>query len=208
MTNSTECTQWPIMTATGPGGPDDLVVGLNMTSFSIAVQDFDFALNVSGLTPEQDAEVTSELEKLITAAKPEIIAALPTTVSTLVAKNINTKFAEVPKEQVQHPCAVNTIPWHIKDHTSLLNVSRVCITNNAGFDLQVKQKKREEEEKSKEKKKRKSKTKRMRYVANRMYYIYVYIYICIVIDIYSRLGNSGVSTIVRQASGRLRFVCI
>ena len=80
MQSSSSCRLWPIMNVhRGPLLSN--VVGLHFTSLTFAASDFDVDVVVTGLTPDQNAELQHQLELVIEKAKPQILANLPTTIS-------------------------------------------------------------------------------------------------------------------------------
>lgn len=99
------------------------------------VDDFDIQLDVVGLTPTQNAEIQAELEQLLDAAKPRILANLPTVISEAARSRLNAAAeTNLPREQLKSPCTVSSVARHL-NLTSLINTSRVCVSNNAAFVL-------------------------------------------------------------------------
>jgi len=127
MTSSKECALWALSNYESDG-----VSGVNMTDLMISIEDFDFQFNVHGLGIN-DTVLQDDLDKLLEIMKPAVISNLPGSISQAIRSFANDAFLHnIPKFQRDSPCKADPLVAP----TKIVNVSRMCISNNAAFVLQ------------------------------------------------------------------------
>jgi hypothetical protein len=127
MTSSKECALWALSNYESDG-----VSGVNMTDLAISIEDFDFQLSVHGLGIN-DTVLQDDLDKLFGIVKPTLISNLPGSISQTIRSFANDAFLhQIPKFHRDSPCKADPLVAP----TEIINVSRMCISNNAAFVLQ------------------------------------------------------------------------
>jgi hypothetical protein len=123
MESSQSCALWPMFVDEAAG-----VSGLNLTSFTVSVSNFDFEIDVQGLGDLDDV-LKKELAVVVDFMRPGIIANLPGSISAGIRSQTNTwAVGGLADMHRKSPCSVDQL-------RPAINVSQVCFLNNAGFAL-------------------------------------------------------------------------
>jgi hypothetical protein len=123
MESSKSCALWPMFVDEAQG-----VSGLNLTSFTVSVSDFNFEIDLQGLGDLDDA-LKKELAVVVDFMKPGIIANLPGSISEGIRSQTNTwAVGGLADMHRKSPCSVDQL-------RPAMNISQVCFLNNAGFHL-------------------------------------------------------------------------
>jgi hypothetical protein len=125
MFSSAHCAVWPMFV-----DAEARKAGFKFENFQVAVSDFHFSMQITGLGAEDASTLESELTDLMTQVKPKLLADMGTSTSDFLRGVLNELLLDgVDMMQKTRPCEVET--WDEIDH--YVNVSRVCIVNNGGF---------------------------------------------------------------------------
>ena len=150
MRSSLGCALWPLfMDVESDSGGHPARSGLNVTSLSLNVSDFNATLNVSGLgSPVLNELLSAELTALIERVKPQVLKSLPSVSAALANAATAALAKQLPHVQAQCQPLVRTTsapppvlasparsPVSLSSSTQVLNVSRVCVSNNGAFLL-------------------------------------------------------------------------
>jgi hypothetical protein len=127
MTSSLECAVWPLSNYESDG-----VSGVNMTDLTISIDDFDFQMELVGMNSTALQSMLDQLKDSLLEVKPTILSNLPGNISQSIRSLANDAFLHsIPKFQREHPCEAD--PQLAP--ADIVNVSRMCISNNAAFVL-------------------------------------------------------------------------
>ena len=129
MQSSASCAVWPMMLRQDQG-----ISGLNVTSLRVNITDFTFNMTVSGLGP-LNKDLQTELTKIVNDQKPDIIASLPSLDQKLAGIATSGVVGALPGLQKGCDPPVLRPTDVLSDDLNVLNVSKVCVSNNAGFVL-------------------------------------------------------------------------
>jgi len=127
MTSSLECAAWALSNYESDG-----VSGVNMTALTISLSDFDFQMKLVGVDSPALQSLLDQIQDSLLEVKPTIISNLPGNISQSIRSLANDAFLHsIPKFQRDSPCEADpeVAP------SDIINVSRVCISNNAAFEL-------------------------------------------------------------------------
>jgi len=131
MDSSPSCLLWPMMVQ-----PEEDISGLNVTSLRVNVSDFTFNLTVSGLGSFLNDELGKQLTSIVNKNKANIIAMLPSLDARMAGVATSGILETLPKLQSQcHPSVLQPDTIVGGSQLDVLNVSRVCLSNNAAFVL-------------------------------------------------------------------------
>lgn len=123
MESSPSCALWPMFVDEASG-----ISGMNLTSFRVAVSNFDFQIDVQGLG-DLDDTLKDELATVVDLMRPALIEMLPTTISDGIRSQTNTwAVGGLADMHRKSPCSIDILQ-------PALDVSQVCFLNNAGFAL-------------------------------------------------------------------------
>lgn len=123
MESSQSCALWPMFVDEAAG-----ISGLNLTTFTVSVSNFDFEIDVEGLGDLDDV-LKKELAVVVDFMRPGIIANLPGSISAGIRSQTNTwAVGGLADMHRKSPCSVDIL-------RPAINVSQVCFLNNAGFAL-------------------------------------------------------------------------
>ena len=154
MRSSVGCALWPLFVHEEQSGRTGLTQsGLNITSLSLNVSDFNATLNVSGLgAPALNELLSAELTALIERVKLQVLKSLPAASAAIASAATGALTKQLPHVQAKcSPLVGNTtavpqlgaplVPLSrgsmalLPSSVQLLNVSRVCVSNNGAFLL-------------------------------------------------------------------------
>jgi hypothetical protein len=154
MRSSVGCALWPLFVHEEQSGRTGQTrSGLNITSLSLNVSDFNATLNVSGLdAPGLNELLSVELTALIERVKLQVLKSLPAVSTAVASAATGALTKQLPHVQAKCSPLVKTttalpqlgaplVPLSrgvmalLPSSVQLLNVSRVCVSNNGAFLL-------------------------------------------------------------------------